>query len=882
MDVRQSPQDILKKVKKTEERENNAKLKVFFGYAAGVGKTYAMLKEAHELQDEGKDVLLGYIEPHARPETKQLVNGLSVLPTKTIQYKGITLNEFDVDEALNRHPDVILVDELAHTNALGTRNKKRYQDIEELLKAGIDVYTTVNVQHIESLNDIIETLTGVKVQETVPDTFFDNSSLKVIDIEPEELIERLEHGKIYTELNAKKAMTNFFKPENLSVLRGIAIRRASDHINVINQQDMTQTTGIHTKMLTLIDPSNRGMTEKCLRWTSRLSTALGSEWIALEIVEDLSEHDESESAKLAKKLGAEVVVLESDHFLETVVTFTKKRNVTDLVMGKLINRSKLIRFYKVPLEDELMTLLPDVDIHLVPYQSQKYLVTDFNKEKKNRPLTFYWKDFYVTILGLFIATLFSEVGTYLKLGDQNIILIYILYVILVARLTKGYIWSVASSIFSVLVFNWFFVPPLFSFTVYKEGYILTMIIMLVVALLISNLMVQIKRQATYAIKREQQLEILYELNKKYLSVHTKKEILEVTSYYLSDTLDRRVVLYGEEILNPNVIEDKKYHGGLDELAVANWSFVNQKKAGYGTDTLMGANALYIPVLSNGVTLAVMGIESSKKQIMTDDIVMFLELISTQLVLAIEQNNLVVDKQRIVLESEKERMRGNLLRAISHDLRTPLTGISGSVDTVLNDLESTNPHIEMDRKLLIGVQEDANWLIRMVENLLSVTRINEETMKVKKEEEAVEEVVSIALQRIKKSYPTSQIISQLPEEFLMVPMDAILIEQVLFNLMENAIKHSNSQSPIYFEVEKLETMIRFSVKDNGVGVSDEQREYLLNESKKQNTPVDSKNGMGIGLSIVKTIVMAHDGQLFVEKNPEGGVIFSFTLPLDERE
>ncbi|MGY3703491.1 two-component sensor histidine kinase [Vagococcus martis] len=881
MDERQSAQDILEKVKKSEERQNRAKLKVFFGYAAGVGKTYAMLKEAHELQDEGIDVLLGYIEPHARPETKQLVEGLPILSTKSIHYKGIDLQEFDVDEALKRHPDVILVDELAHTNAPGTRNKKRYQDIEELLKAGIDVYTTVNVQHIESLNDIVETLTGVKVQETVPDTFFDNSSLKVIDIEPQELIDRLEHGKIYTEFNAKNALSNFFKPENLSVLRGIAIRRASDHINVMNQQEMVQPTGIHTKMLTLIDDTHLGMTEKCLRWTSRLSTALGSEWLVLEVVEDLSDHDESESAKLAKKLGAEVVVVESDNFLETVVTFTKKYNVTDLVMGKLINRSKLIRLYRAPLEDELMVLLPDVDIHLVPYKSQKYIVNEFNKEKKSKPFEFYWRDCYVTILGLLLATVFSEYGTYLTLGDQNIILVYLLYVMLVVRLTKGYIWAIVSSVLSVLVFNWFFVPPLFSFSVYKEGYIVTLVIMLFVALSISNLMAQIKRQAMYAIKREQQLEILYELNKKYLSVHTKKEIMEVTSHYLSETLDRRVVLYGEEILTPQTLNEEDYIGGIDELAVANWTFINQKKAGYGTDTLMGSKSLYIPVLSNGVTLAVMGIESNKQKVMTDDIVMFLELISTQLVLAIEQNNLVMDKQRIVLENEKERMRGNLLRAISHDLRTPLTGISGSVETVLNDLNSGECHIEMDRKLLRGVQDDADWLIRMVENLLSVTRINEETMKVKKQEEAVEEVASIALQRIKKSYPEATIISHLPEDFLLVPMDAILIEQVLFNLIENAIKHSNSQSPIYFDVTYSDKEVCFSVKDNGIGVTDEQRAYLLNESKKQDTPIDSKNGMGIGLSIVKTIVMAHDGQLYVEKNPEGGVIFSFTLPTGER-
>ncbi|MFD2308167.1 sensor histidine kinase [Enterococcus termitis] len=880
---RLDPEYLLEKWKKNEQSLRSGRLKVFFGYAAGVGKTYAMLKEAHEQQAEGKNVVVGYVEPHARPETEALVAGLPVMPTKKYTYKGITIQEFDVDAALKEMPDLILVDELAHTNAVGARNKKRYQDIEELLKAGIDVYTTVNVQHIESLNDVVEQLTGVHISETVPDTFFETSALKVVDIETEELLERLKQGKIYHSENAKKAMSNFFTTDNLTLLRGLAIRKASDHINTSNQQETQKSTGIHSKLLTVIDEKNPDMTKKCLRWTARLAQALGTEWIALEILEDMSEHAESENSKLATKLGGEVVTLESDNQRDTIIQYVKMRGVTDLVMGKVINRSRFIRLYRPDLEDELVSFIPDVDIHLVPYQTNKYLLNKYAVKKKSFTTTFTWKDFYITLGLLGLATLLSELGSYFHIGDQNLILIYILFVLLVARVTTGYLWTALSSIASVLMFNWFFVEPLYSLTVYKQGYPLTLIFMLLVALLVSNLMMQIKKQAFYAMKREHQLEILYELNKKYLVTHDQKEILATTAEYLSNMLDREVVLYDEqELKDPSGAPIKGPLRSLEELAVANWVFVNQKQAGYGTDTLMGAKALYLPVLSNGVTLAVIGIEKSKENPITDEIISFLELISTQLALAVEQNILTSERQQILFESEKERMRGNLLRAISHDLRTPLTGISGSVETILAEEQTAGLSPETKRKLLTGIKEDADWLIRMVENLLSITRINEETMKVAKSKEAAEEVVASAIQRIRKSYPTSEINVSLPEEFVLVPMDSILIEQVLFNLMENAIRHSNSQSAIFVTVSLTDRTITFDVEDQGQGLTTEQIKGVFSGMNKQSAPVDSKNGLGIGLSIVKTIILAHDGILNAGNRPQGGAFFSFTLPLERKE
>lgn len=882
-DERLNPDRLLAKWQKTEKNLQSGRLKVFFGYAAGVGKTYAMLKEAHEQQAEGKKVLIGYIEPHARPETEALVVGLPKLPTKKETYKGISIHEFDLDRALEAKPDLLLVDELAHTNVKGARNKKRYQDIEELLNAGIDVYTTVNVQHIESLNDLVEQITGVHVSETVPDVFFDAHSLKVIDIETDELLARLKQGKIYQSETAKQAMDHFFQADNLTLLRGLAIRKAANHINTSNQHERQKQTGIHSKLLTIIDGKNSDMTEKCLRWTARLAQALGTEWLALEILEDLSEHVESEQAKLAEKLGAEVITLESDNPRETIVQYVKMQGVTDLVMGKAIKRSRFIRFYHPDLEDELVAFIPEVDIHLIPYQEKKSLLTTYQPKKKAATAFFTWKDFSITLGLLAVATILSEFGSYYHLGDQNLILIYILFVLLVARVTTGYLWAAIASIVSVLLFNWFFVEPLFSLTVYKQGYPLTLIFMLLVALLISNLMMQIKKQAFYAMKREHQLEILYELNKKYLLAQNQKEILMTTAEYLSTMLDRQVVLYDEEeVKSPATTPSKEPLRSLEEVAVANWVFMNQKKAGFGTDTLMGAKALYLPVLSQGNSFAVIGIEKDNEHPITDEVVTFLELVTTQLALAIEQKKLTTERQQILFENEKERMRGNLLRAISHDLRTPLTGISGSVETILSDEPTSALAEQTKRKLLVGIKNDADWLIRMVENLLSITRINEETMKVAKSREAVEEVVASAIQRIKKSYPKSKIEAQLPEEFLLVPMDSILVEQVLFNLMENAIRHSESDAPIKLIVATTETEVVVKIADQGKGLSKEQMRLLDTGMSNQKTPIDSKSGMGIGLAIAKTIILAHDGQLQAENQPQGGAVFTFTLPLIRKE
>ena len=453
---RRTPEDWLKQVKK--EAKYPGKLKVFFGYAAGVGKTYAMLEDAHDQMALGKNVVVGYVEPHTRPETTKLLKGLEVLPMKEYEYKGIILNDFDLDGALLCHPDLILVDELAHSNPPNARNKKRYQDIEELLQAGIDVYTTVNVQHIESLNDVVEEMTGVVVQETVPDTFFEESALKVIDIEASELLERLRLGKIYQEGATTRALDNFFVPEKLNLLRGLAIQKAADHIILNESQEVAKLPVMEGTFLSLIFDHEVALTKRTLRWTARISQLLRARWIALRVVTEETEEENPELIKLAEKLGAEVITIESHDLVETISSFVKLQGVTDLVIGKNVSVPWWRKLFREPIEDKLFEELKQTEIHLLPYDKKELKKeTHWSKSISDFFEGHYVKDFLIAIGLISFTTLISLTLFNSHFGDQNIIILYLLTIILVAKFTKGYVWSVMTSLLSIIFFNWFFV-----------------------------------------------------------------------------------------------------------------------------------------------------------------------------------------------------------------------------------------------------------------------------------------------------------------------------------------------------------------------------------------------------------------------------------------
>lgn len=890
-DFRPDPDAILNDINAQTNNNTIGKLKIFFGYAAGVGKTYAMLDDAKEQYACGKDVLVGYIEPHTRPETMQLLQGLPALETKKIPYRNILLSEFDLDEALKRHPQLILVDELAHTNAEGGRNKKRYQDIEELLNAGIDVYTTVNVQHIESLNDVIENITKVKVQETVPDFIFERADkIKLVDIEPDELLTRFSEGKIYRPERAETAMRNFFTRENLKLLREIAMRKTADRISNENQNELRlrEKRG-NIKLLVCIGTSPS--CAKYIRWTARAAEAFHAHWIALYVESIDSDHLRPEQQKsirtnmdLAAKLGAEIVTLTGHDIAASVSEYAKMSGITNIVVGKSPSKKTIRRLFELDFEDKLIALLPNIEIHIIPCGADSKPIQKPRKIKRNSKIHFTWRDSAKTLALLIAATFICMGLRLLGIGEQNVIIAYILSVLVVSRVTEGHIYGIIASVLSVLTFNFFFIEPYYTFDTIEAGYPITFLVMLLVALITSTLTVRIKTQASLSVQRERRTEVLYEINKKLLATRGLENIVSLTNEYIVNLFGRSVVFFitdPEQGENGSVMQapddtDQSLFYTEAEKAVAHWVFVNQKRAGAGTDTLMGAGAFYMPVISQGKVLAVLGI-SCKNDILDHGTRLFLRMIASQVVMALERQHLSDKQRNIIVEAEKEKMRSNLLRAIAHDLRTPLAGILGASSVIR---ENSNSLDETTReKLNADIQEEAQWLIRMVENLLSVTRINEGATKVSKSPEAAEEVIAEAVGRINKRFPDRNVTVLVPDELLEVPMDGTLIAQVLINLLENAIKHSPKESAVEVNLKKNEAWALFEVIDHGKGIADEDFPYLFTSYVPDgNKSPDSSRGMGIGLSICMTIIKAHGGTMEAHNRAEGGALFQFTLPL----
>lgn len=884
--------DVLLDSLRSDTPKTEGKLKIFFGFAAGVGKTYAMLDDAREQLKNGVDVVVGYVEPHTRPETMRLLEGLPALAQKSVHYRNIELKEFDLDAALQRKPELILVDELAHTNAEGVRNRKRYQDIQELLKAGIDVYTTVNVQHIESLNDVVQNITHVQVRETVPDYIFENADkVKLIDIEPDELQRRFEAGKIYAPKRAETAMSNFFTKENLRLLREIAMRKAADRISHVNQSELHMTEKMaSTKLLVCIGPSPSGA--KCIRWTARTAEAFHAPWVAayVECYENQGISEEQKKSvranmDLAEELGGEIVTLTGNDLAEVITSYAKLSGITNIVIGKSRNKKTLFNRFDGDLEDNLISRLPTIEIHIIPGNLPQKAFK--RRWRRTRPsLSFSWLDTFKAAVCLILATLISLVLQAVHVGDHGIIMVYLLSVLVISRTTSGYLYGVITSILSVLLFNFFFTVPYFTFNAIEPGYPVIFLVMLIVAFITSAMTVRIKTQAQLAVERERRTEVLFEINKKLLTTRGLENITALTNDYITKLFSRSVIFYTQDpenntsgaFLQSESEKDASFLLAEDERAVAHWVYLNLKNAGCGTDTLMGAGGFYMPIIAQGKVLGVIGLSCLNGKL-SQSRRMFLQMIASQIAMALERQNLSDQQRQILIDSEKEKMRSNLLRAISHDLRTPLTCISGSSSAILESGDALDK--KTHDELLTDIMEESQWLIRMVENILSVTRIKEGTASVTKTPEAAEEIVAESISRIRARFPDRQFNVKVPDELLMVPMDGTLIEQVLINLLENAVKHSGDGTSVDVTVSKRGRNAVFEVLDNGEGIPEQDLPYVFNSyAPERKRSSDSSRNMGIGLSICMSIIKSHSGQMEAANRKEGGASFTFLLPLEE--
>ncbi len=890
-DRRPNPDRLLRELGSTQAAVRG-RLKIFFGYAAGVGKTYDMLDAAHRAQKAGVDLLAGYIEPHTRPETIELLEGLERLEPLTLSYRGITLREFDLDGALVRRPQLVLVDELAHSNAEGCRHRKRYQDIEELLRAGIDVYTTMNVQHLESLNDMVSSLTGVVVGERVPDRIFDSADqVELVDIEPEELIERLEAGKSYREKQAEQALEHFFTPENLAALREIALRRTADRLNRSARSAdgrSAPAVGEHVLICLSSAPSNA----RVIRTAARMAEAFHSDFTALFVESPSTRELHGESLrrlranlKLAEELGAKIATVYGDDPAVQIAEYARVSGVSKIVLGRTNHWRK--PFSKVTLVDRMTELAPDLDVYIIPDKQPVYR-PESSVFGARLSLSFSWVDCLKTVCNVALATMVGWLFDLAGLSDANIITVYILGVLLTSVWTGEILYGAAASLASVVIFNYLFTDPRFTLLAYDPGYPVTFLVMLVASILTSTLTMRIKNQAQLAAGKAYRTEALLQTSQRLQKAEDQDQILEVTALQLFRLLDRPIVLYPSSngvLSAPRVYpaeqkEDGKPFLGSSERTVAEWVLRNNKHAGAATNTLPGSACLYLAVRGESAALAVAAIPMRDSYPEPDSFEKNLMLaMLDECGLALEKERLRSEKQQIEAAAQQEALRANLLRAISHDLRTPLTSISGNAGILIESADALSP--EKKRKLYADIYEDSVWLVNLVENLLSITRIENGAMRLKLEPELLDDVFREAQSHLDKKSAEHTVTAQLDDDLLMAEMDAGLVVQVIVNLLNNAVKYTPRGSHILLSAHRVGRRVEVSVTDDGPGVPDETKGKLFDMFyTADNIRGDGRRGLGLGLSLCKSIVEAHGGSIVVRDHLPHGASFVFTLPYAE--
>lgn len=887
---RANPDELLKSIQDEERDKKRGHLKIFFGYAAGVGKTYAMLEAAHEAKAKGIDVVLGYIEPHARPDTAALVSGLEMIPTKSFDYQSIQLSELDLDAAITRNPQLILVDELAHTNAQKCRHAKRYQDVEELLKAGIDVYTTINVQHIESLNDMVASITGVMVKERIPDRIFDEADqVELVDIEPQELIERLSAGQVYRQTQAELAMNHFFSIDNLTALKEIALRRCADRVNKLQEVARTKKNDYYIDEHILVCLSPSPSNPKIIRNAARMAHGLNAKFTALFVetpqfmeIKEVDRDRLRANFKLAQQLKATIEIVYGSDVAYQIAEFARLSRVSKIVLGRNNVRRRHL-FSKATLTEKLIGYAPNLDIYIIPDKEATATLPLRQRISFQRIETKdIAKSIGIILAATFIGMCFYEWG----FSEANIITVYILGVLIIATVTSRRFFSIVSSIISVLVFNFFFTEPIYTFKAYDPGYPATFVIMFIAALITGSLAAKIKQNAKQSAQTAFRTKILFETNQLLQKSRDLNSIVSVTANQLTRLLDKDIVFYiskNKELMDPVVFLANKKEVPFEittthEQAVANWVMKNNKHAGATTNTLSDSKCFYLAIRVNENVYGVVGIVMNDTVLDAFENSIVLSILG-ECALAMENQKAAKEKQEAAILAKNEQLRANLLRSISHDLRTPLTSISGNAgillakETILDEAKRND--------LIKDIYDDSLWLINLVENLLSVTRIEDGSMNLKMTIELMDEVISEALQHFNRSRIEHKLVFHSSDEFIFAKIDARLIVQVIINIVDNAIKYTPKDSTITISLSKVEKQVIVEIKDEGPGISDESKPHIFDMFYTDATKIaDSRRSLGLGLALCKSIITVHNGEIKVSDNYPQGTIFSFTLPAEE--
>lgn len=883
--ARPDPDQLLARIQSEAQQSQRGRLKIFLGYAAGVGKTFAMLEAARQRKAEGVDVVVGYVETHGRLETEAMVAGLEVVPRKEIPYRSVTLTELDTDAVLSRRPQLALVDELAHSNAEGSRHPKRYHDVEELLTAGIDVYTTLNVQHLESLNDVVAQITGVAVRETVPDRVIDAANeIELIDLPPDELLQRLNEGKVYVPEQAARAIQRFFRKGNLTALRELSMRRAAERIED-QMRDYMQIKAIPgpwaaaERLLVCISPNPLG--ERLVRSARRLADELNAEWLAVYVETAaqarLSEDDRSRVAKtllLAEELGGRSITVSGRSVSESILATARKHNVTKIIAGKPL-RPRWREILAGSVVDELIRTSGVIDVYIISSEESPTAT----RPEAQPTVSWQWRRYAWALVLILVAT---GIGTLVQphVSPTNLMMVYLLAVVIAAAfLGRGP--SILIAFLSVLTFDFFFVPPFLNFAVSDTQYILTFVGLFGVGLVISELTARLRDQAEVAQRREQETATLYALSRDLAVAEGVDEIVAVVSENVRQIFRRETVIFlpapGSDRgvkpvgVNPNFKLDD------NEVAVASWAFRNGASAGRGTDTLTASDARYIPLKTANGVVGVLGVKpSSSDDILTPDQRRLLETFASQAGLAIESAHLAEQAQTARLLQATERLQGALLNSISHDLRTPLVAVKGA----LSSLVEGGPAMDADirRRLLDTALGEADRMNRLVGNLLNMTRLESGAMQVIKQAGDIQDAIGTALENLGERTADRPVSVRVPDTMPLIPMDFVLIVQVVVNFIDNSLKYSPLGSPIDIEARIVEEMVQVRIGDRGVGIPPEDLEHIFDKFYRVQRP-ENVSGTGLGLSISKGIVEAHGGRAWAENRQGGGALFLFTLPLE---
>ncbi|MTJ82145.1 MAG: sensor histidine kinase KdpD [Telmatospirillum sp.] len=869
------------------QKESRGRLKIFLGAAPGVGKTYAMLEAAHERRKDGIDVVIGVVESHGRRETERLVRGLTVLPAKTVEYRGRLFQEMDLEAILARRPQLVLVDELAHTNVPGCRHIKRYQDVDDILAAGINVYSTLNIQHLESLNDVVERIAGIKVRETLPDSVLSTADeIELIDLPPEDLLKRLSEGKVYVPEQARRAVSNFFSAGNLTALREMALRHAAERgdAQMLSYRRTHAISGPWpTRERIIVCVGDDTASARLVRTAKRVAERRSAPWVAVYVEtsghNDLPEPQKDQIAqtlRLAEQLGGETVILQGEDVAAEVVAFALERNASQIVVGRQGRKSWLrLLTGGRSVTDRILAQSDAFDVLLVGGEDVEKPNKTF--ETRSPEQTIPWPSYAVAAVGVGLATgLGSLIDLWLPV--PNISVTFLVAVMLIAmKLGRGP--AIFASVASFLSFNFFFTEPRFSFAISDSQNILTIVFFLISAIIVSNLASRVQLQVDASKTSARRTANLYEFSRKIAAGATQEEVLWAVVHHVAATIrGKSLVLLpdGNRLVIAAGYPPEDQIGDKD-AAAADWTWANGRPAGRGSTTLPAADWLFLPLKTARSPVGVLGVQMAGQEFLSPEDTRLLEALADQAAVAIERTTLVADVEAARLATETDRLRSALLSSLSHDLRTPLVSILGAASSLINYGETLDARDSRD--LATTIQDEAERLNRFVQNLLDMTKLGSGALKPNADWADLHDIVHGAVERSDKLLRGRQIKVDIDPKLPLLCLDPILMEQVFFNLLDNACKYSPPGSLVTVWARPGRDQALIEVCDQGAGIPEAAREKVFDMFYRVEAADSQSAGTGLGLAICRGIVEAHGGSIKAEPGLNGaGTCIVIHLPL----